>query len=502
MVASEAVPLAKTGGLADVVGALSRELARLGHDVTLVLPRYKQVGEAAMDLTEVRKIQVPAAPVPIEVGIETGTLKDSTVRLIAIRHDPFFARAGLYGEAGVDYPDNLARFALFCRAALEVCQGLDWWPDVLHAHDWQAALAVVYLKTVYVSHPTLASCRTLFTIHNMGYQGVFPATEYSTTGLFWSEFTPDRLEFFGQVNLLKGGIIYADLLNTVSPTYAREIQTAEFGYGLAGVLEARKDRLFGIINGIDYDDWSPANDPHLPAQYSETNLAGKKTCKTGLQREMKLPAWNVPLLGVVSRLVSQKGTDLILEILPDLLSLDVQMVLLGTGDPTYETQLTALHARFSEKFAVRLGFDESLAHRIEAGADMFLMPSRYEPCGLNQLYSLSYGTVPIVRKTGGLADTVVAYRPGEKRSTATGFVFESAHPEVLFSTILLALQVYRDTEEWQRLMQRGMRQDFSWRHSAQEYVKLYQRALALKKAAPTAPVDTFPRPRFKGVGLH
>ena len=500
MVASEAVPLAKTGGLADVVGSLSRELTRLGHNVRLVLPRYKDCADQIKDLVVAGTIQVPAMPVPLAVTIETGTVND--VALILLRSDPFFARAGLYGEGGIDYPDNLARFALFCRAALEACRSLNWQPDLLHAHDWQSALAVVYLKTLYQSDGSWASCRALFTIHNMGYQGIFPMTQYTTTGLPWSEFTPDRLEFFAQVNLLKGGIVYADLVNTVSPTYAREIRTPEFGFGLEGVLQTRKDRVFGIINGIDYEQWSPKTDPYLPAHYSAKNLAGKRTCKISLQREMTLPARSVPLLAVVSRLVPQKGIDLILNILPDLLALDLQIVLLGTGDPVAEERLTGLQDRFPKKFAVRHSFDEGLAHRIEAGADMFLMPSRYEPCGLNQLYSLSYGTVPIVRKTGGLADTVVPYLPGDKKGKGTGFGFELPHPEVFFAMILLALQVFRDEEEWQKLMLRGMRQDFSWRHSAREYVKLYEKAFAVSQPATVVPRDSFPRGRFRESDLR
>jgi starch synthase len=500
MVASETVPLAKTGGLADVVGSLSGELTRLGHNIRLVLPCYKDFGDQIKDLVVAGTIQVPAMPVPLPVTVETGTINN--VALILLRYDPFFARAGLYGEGGVDYPDNLARFALFCRGALEACRSLNWRPDLLHAHDWQAALAVVYLKTLYQSDGHWASCRALFTIHNMGYQGIFPATEYTMTGLPWSEYTPDRLEFFSQVNLLKGGIVYADLVNTVSPTYAREIQTPEFGYGLEGVLQTRKERVFGIINGIDYEQWSPQSDPYLPAHYSVKNLAGKKTCKSALQREMKLPARSVPLLAVVSRLVPQKGIDLILNILPNLLALDLQIVLLGTGDPVVEQRLTGLQDRFPKKFAVRLSFDEGLAHRIEAGADMFLMPSRYEPCGLNQLYSLSYGTVPIVRQTGGLADTVMPYLPDDKKGKGTGFVFELPHPEVLFAMILLGLQVCHDEEEWKRLMLRGMRQDFSWRHSAQEYVKLYEKALAVDQPAPAVPRDSFPRGHFRDLDLR
>lgn len=481
MLASEAVPLAKTGGLGDVVGTLSVQLARLGHEVRLVLPRYKDVETGPVALQEVHAVTVPLRGAQLEVGIETGMLPDGKVSVACIRYDPFFARSGPYGEAGSDYPDNLDRFALFCRAALEACKELGWKPDVLHAHDWQTALAVVYLKTLYLSDSTWTAPRTLFTIHNMGYQGLFPATEYVATGLPWSAYSMDGLEFHGQVSLLKGGLIYADLLNTVSPTYAQEIQTADFGYGLEGVLQARKDRLFGILNGIDYGAWNPNADPHLTAHYTAKDQTGKKACKTALCHELNLPGRDVPLVGLVSRLVAQKGIDMLLEMLPKLLTLDVQMVVLGSGDPAYETALTSLSERYPEKLAVRLGFDEALAHRIEAGADLFLMPSRYEPCGLNQLYSLRYGTVPVVRATGGLADTIIPYLPGQAGKTATGFAFESAHPEVLLRTLHLALQVYRDKREWTALIRRGMQQDFSWKRSAKSYVKLYERALALKQ---------------------
>src|SRR5712692_877359 len=290
MLASEAVPLAKTGGLADVVGPLPVELARLGHEVTLALPRYAGIDSAGIKLKKASTVQVPWRGGELDVVLETGVLGDGAVRLVCIRHDPFFARAGLYGEGGLDYPDNLDRFVLFCRAALEACRQPGKPPDVLHAHDWQTALAVAYLKTLYPKDPAWAGTRALFTIHNIGYQGHFPVSAYDTTGLPWSEYTPERLEYYGQINLLKGGLVHADIINTVSPTYAREIQTAEFGYGLEGVLQVRKDRLFGVTNGIDYNVWNPATDSHLPAHYSVDDLAGKRECKTALQREMKLPA--------------------------------------------------------------------------------------------------------------------------------------------------------------------------------------------------------------------
>jgi starch synthase len=480
MLASEAVPLAKTGGLADVVGTLPIELARLGHDVRLALPGYAALDATAIKLKKAPGVRVPWRGERLEVGVETGTLGGGTVPLTCIRYDPFFARQGLYGEGGHDYPDNLDRFALFCRAVMEACKQPGRPPDILHAHDWQAALAVAYLKTLYRNDPAWARTRAVFTIHNMSYQGLFPVTAYDTTGLPWSEYTPERLEYYGQVNLLKGGLVYADLLNTVSPTYAREIQTAEFGYGLEGVLQTRKDRLFGVTNGIDYNVWNPETDPHLPARYSADDLSGKRECKRVLQAEMKLPVRDVPLVGLVSRLVFQKGIDLIVDILPKLLDLDVQVVALGSGDPSYQTLLAGLSARYPDKLSVRLGFDEPLAHRIEAGADLFLMPSRYEPCGLNQLYSLRYGTVPVVRKTGGLADTVVPYVPDARSGpAATGFSFEKPEPEALLGALLLALRVYRDKEEWTSLMRRGMQQDFSGRRSAGQYVELYARAMVL-----------------------
>ena len=499
MLASEAVPLAKTGGLADVAGTLPVELARLGHEVQLALPRYAGIEPKAADLRQTATMAVPFRGGSVRVGIETGTLENRAVSLVCIRYDPFFGRGGLYGEEGHDYPDNLERFVLFCRAVLEACRRRDQPPDVLHAHDWQTALAVVYLKTLYRTDPAWAKTRALFTIHNVGYQGHFPVTSYEITGLPWSEYTPAKMEFYGKANLLKGGLVHADLLNTVSPTYAREIQTSEFGYGLEGVLQGRKDRLYGVINGIDTKVWDPATDPLLPAHYSAEDLSGKKACKQALQREMKLPPRDVPLIGLISRLALQKGIDLIVDVLPKLLELDVQMIVLGSGDPQYQADLTDLRVRYPDKLAVQLGFHDPLAHRIEAGADLMLMPSRYEPCGLTQLYSLRYGTVPVVRRTGGLADTVVPYLPASSsQETATGFTFVLPGPEVFLSTVLLALQVYRDKEEWLRLVRRGMQQDFSWQRSAKQYVELYERTLALKTESLHHSPYSFHRPWFGG----
>jgi len=486
MAASEAAPLAKTGGLADVAGALTLELARQGHDVRLALPRYRWAGGAAPRLDPWTTLAVPVAAGAVAALVERGpypSRRDTRARVYAIRYDPFFDRPGLYQEGGGDYPDNLARFAFFSRAVMELIAALGaeegWTPDVLHVHDWQTALCPVYLKTLYAERSAHARTASLLTVHNLGFQGIFPAADYALTGLDERLFGLQGLEFYGRVSLLKGGLLFADFLNTVSPTYAREIQTAELGFGLDGVLRERSGRLVGIVNGIDTDDWNPAADPHLPRGYSAADPSGKRTCKRALQRELALPVRNVPLLAMVSRLTAQKGVDLVAEVLPELLALDVQVVVLGTGEPMYERLLCDLAGRDTAKLAVRIGFDEPLAHRIQAGADLFLMPSRYEPCGLSQLYSLRYGTIPIVRRTGGLADTVVGYSPlAVREGRATGFLFGEARAEDLLSTILLALKVKKDAGEWARLMRAAMATDVSWSRSAATYVELYRRILA------------------------
>jgi starch synthase len=488
LVAPEAVPFAKTGGLADVAGALPRELARLGHHVSLIMPGYSAIDASTHGLASWDRLSVPSASGPTEAIVERGLLPDSTLplnqqaQIFAIRHDAYFARKGLYQEAGADYSDNLERFTFFCRAVMQLLLRLQdknqWVPDVIHAHDWQTALCLAYLKILYVDYTHRHLVGTLFTIHNLGYQGLFPASDYPKTGLPPSLFTPSGLEFYGSCNVLKSGLIYADCLSTVSQTYSREIQTPEFGFGLDGLIRERQDRLVGVVNGIDTDVWNPAIDTHLPVRYTAQDLSGKQECKRALQREMKLPVKDVPLLAVVSRLSAQKGLDLVMEIVPELMSLDVQFVLLGTGDASAEAQWRSLHARYPSRLGLRIGFDEGLAHRIEAGADLFLMPSRYEPCGLNQLYSLRYGTVPIVRRTGGLADTVVPYTPiAVKEARATGFMFGEASADALLNTVLLALRVYKDRSEWRGLIQTGMQTDVSWARSAQAYEDVYRRTL-------------------------
>lgn len=494
LVASEAVPFAKTGGLADVAGTLPLELARLGHRVSLIIPGYSTIDASAHGLTPCSRLSVPTASGPKEAIVEHGVLIDATLptdrhaRIFVIRHEPYFARKGLYQESGADYPDNLERFAFFCRAVVQWLLASEdndnGVPDVIHAHDWQTALCLAYLKILYVDYMQRHAVGTVFTIHNLGYQGLFPASDYPKTGLPPSLFVPSGLEFYGSCNILKSGLIYADVLSTVSHTYSHEIQTPEFGFGLDGVVRERHDRLVGVVNGIDTNVWNPAADPHLPARYCANDLSGKRTCKKALQREMKLPVKDIPLLAVVSRLSVQKGLDLVQAIVPELMALDIQLVLLGAGDMSAEAQWRSLHGRYPHRLGVRIGFDEGLAHRIEAGADLFLMPSRYEPCGLNQLYSLRYGTVPIVRRTGGLADTVVPYTPKTvQERRATGFMFGEASADALLNTVLLALQIYKDRTAWSGLIRTGMRTDVSWARSTVAYEDVYRQTLRYVRAA-------------------
>ena len=482
MVASEAVPYAKTGGLADVAGALPLELAKLGHDVILLLPRYRCLSESGRSFRAVCQLQVSTPQGLVDTLIEEDSIPvgngDGRVRVWTIRNEAFFDRSGLYQDRGIDYPDNLDRFSFFCRATIEVMAYLSttcrWHTQILHLHDWQTALCAVYLNTVDRDRPEVQGARTVLTLHNVGYQGLFPGTQFEKTGLPPSLFTPAGLEYYGMVNLLKGGIMFADYLTTVSPTYAQEILTPEFGFGLEGVLRNRADRLLGILNGIDIDRWNPETDSYLPANYSVVDRSGKLVCKQALQREFQLPESSVPLLGVIARLTSQKGVDLVAAIIPKLMAMDLQLVMLGTGEPELEATFQALQARYPQRMGFRIGFDEGLAHRIEGGADMFVMPSRYEPCGLSQLYSLRYGTVPVVRKIGGLADTVLPL-PAQARQTgeATGFHVEEDTAEALLAVLRRAVAVYQDGSMWGQLVEAGMTTDVSWTRSANAYDQLF-----------------------------
>ena len=480
--ASEAIPYAKTGGLADVAGALPREFAKLGHHVILLIPRYRELDQSGRTFRPLitLPIETPQGVIPAVIEEDLVSVEGSAegVRVWAIANDAFFDRSGLYQEAGADYSDNLDRFAFFSRAIIEVMAYLarkrDWRTDLLHLHDWQTALCAVYLKTNDGARAEVSGIKTVLTIHNAGYQGIFPGAQFSKTGLAPSLFAPAGVEFYGSVNLLKGGIIFSDYLTTVSPTYAKQILTAEWGFGLEGVLLSRQAQFEGILNGIDVDLWNPATDPRLPATYTATNRENKRVCKDVLRREFNLPDSDDPLVAVIGRMASQKGFDLIEEAIPALMKIGLQLVILGTGDPDTEERFQALQARFQDRIGLRIGFDEALAHRIEGGADMLVMPSRYEPCGLSQLYSLRYGTVPIVRKTGGLADTVVPFGAHHSEATrATGFHILQHNADSLISSVTQAVGVFHDARVWNKLVDNGMSVDVSWARSAKQYGQLF-----------------------------
>lgn len=471
--ASECVPFSKTGGLADVVGALPRALAALGHTVSVFLPRYRQT-KLADASTVVRSITIPFDDQYRFCSIVSGGERDR-VKFYFVEYPPYFDRDALYGTSAGDYPDNAERFALFCRAVLEGAKIIGV-PDVFHCHDWQSALIPVLLRTQYAEDPAFANAATVFTIHNMGYQGLFPPDTLPLLTLPWDLFTITKLEFFGQVNFLKGALVYSDFINTVSRKYSHEIQTTEFGFGLEGVLRNRAGTVAGILNGVDYDEWSPERDEYIAARYSPSDLSGKHACKQDLLKTFGVtnPDPNLPVIGIVSRFAAQKGFDLISQIMDRLAREEMIVTVLGSGDKNYQDMFLRLSKQFPHKIAVKIAYDNALAHKIEAGSDMFLMPSRYEPCGLNQIYSLKYGTVPVVRATGGLDDTI---DPWDTRAgKGTGFKFTEYKGEALLLTIKEALRAYRDQTSWQTLMRNGMAKDFSWNISAKEYVRIYDKA--------------------------
>lgn len=480
LISSEVEPFAKTGGLADVAGALPKALAGLGHDVRVLMPKYRGVERHAGSLSPLApSVQVPIADRTVEGAWLEGRM-GAGIPIYFLARDQYYDRDALYGTSEGDYWDNCERFIFFCRAAVEGLKHLGWIPHVIHANDWQTGLVPVYLETLHRDDPALAKIATLFTIHNLAYQGVFWHYDMPMTGLGWDLFTPAGIEYYGKLNFLKGGLVFSDLLTTVSRTYAREIQTPEFGCGLEGILQERSAALHGVVNGIDYEAWNPASDPAIPKGYTADDLKGKRACKAALQEELGLAQEPVPLVGMVTRLVEQKGLTLVLDALPGLLAEGVQLALLGSGDPALEQAFTEAAAKHAGRVAVRLGYDAGLARLIYAGADCFLMPSRYEPCGLGQLISLRYGTIPLVRWTGGLADTVKELDPAKQ--AGTGFGFAPFTHEALLECARRALAVFRQPRLWQRLMRNAMAEDFSWEASAREYVSLYRKAV--KAAAP------------------
>ncbi len=479
--ASEVDPFAKTGGLADVASALPKALAALGHDVRIILPLYRAVNRQKFGLRQTAvHVAVSVGSQLLEGRVWEAVLPKSRVPAYFIEQAALFDRDGLYQDQGKDYPDNLTRFNFFSQAALRMLPALDWQPEVIHCHDWQTALTCAHLTLGSLGRePFFASVGTVLTIHNLAYQGLFPHDQWPLTQLPDAAYSLQGLEYYNQINCLKGGLICADLLTTVSPTYVREIQTTEFGCGLEGVLATRRSDLVGILNGIDPEEWNPQTDPHIAARYSADKPAGKSLCKLALQKNQGLAEQQDLLIGMIQRLADQKGIDIFVQGIERLMALPVQIVILGTGDPKYHEQLQAVAARFPGRLAVNLKFDNALAHQIEAGADVFLMPSRFEPCGLNQMYSMRFGTVPIVKRVGGLADTVIDVTPAALTAQqATGFTFEAHTAEALVDTVQRAVTAFRDHPLWTRLMQAGMRQDFSWGRSARAYVQVYERTLA------------------------
>lgn len=472
-VASEGVPFAKTGGLADVVGTLPYALQELGAEVKVLMPYYAAVKQSKIPIGKVAENLEVALPDPLNLTFDLMAPESPEFPFWFVARDEFYDRSQLYGTSKGDYFDNLERFAFFSAAVLPACRAMNFKPDLIHCHDWQSCLVPVYLKNHWVWED-LRTAKTVLTIHNLAYQGLFPRGKFPRLGLDRSVFSIDGLEYYDQINLLKGGIVCADAITTVSPRYAQEIQTAEFGYGLEGVLRQHSAKLHGILNGVDYREWSPESDKLLPASFSPSDLKGKAANKAALMEAFGLnkKLAKAPILAMISRLADQKGFDLVAQLLPQLMAQNVMVVILGTGEERYHRWLAAEAPKYKGKLGVLVAFDNKLAHLMEAGSDMFLMPSRFEPCGLNQIYSMKYGTIPIVRETGGLADTVTPV--GSPTVPGTGFVFSDYSPEAFLKAIHTALDAYQDQKLWARIMQNAMAQDFSWTKSAKAYLDLYK----------------------------
>jgi starch synthase len=474
-VSPEAVPFAKTGGLADVAGSLPVALKRLGVEVHLVLPFYRAVREGNFEhhlLLKDLKVRLGNAELTARVW---GSSTEEEVPVSLIEREDMYDRPNIYGNSLGDYYDNFERFAVFARAALSTAEMLSIKPDLIHCHDWQTGLVSALLKGPFRDSTTLGATPTVFTIHNLGYQGLFPADKLRLTGLPREEFyRSEGLEYYGNISLLKAGIVYSDAVTTVSPAYAGEIQTPEYGMGMEGILQYRRASLHGILNGVDYQQWDPARDAHISVHYSPRKAAGKHACKESLIQEMNLDPLlsERPLLGMISRLDPQKGLDLLVKILDDILALNVGIVVLGSGDERIQGAIQEAAQSHPGRIGLTIGFDEPLAHRIMAAADAFLIPSRYEPCGLTQMYALKYGTVPIVRATGGLDDTIVPF--DHKTGEGNGFKFSAYEPTAFLEAIRKAVELFRDPKAWQRLMANGMKEDFSWDRSARRYMELYR----------------------------
>jgi len=474
-VASEVSPFAKTGGLADVTGSLPKALGKAGHDVRIIMPLYQCVETGGFTIRKGRK----GLEVPIGGRVERGMLRQTTldhIPVYLIEKKEYFHRPHLYGTPAGDYPDNARRFAFFCRGVVNFLKRLDFRPDIIHCHDWQTALVPAVIRYEHGDDPFFTRTALVYTIHNLAYQGIFDREALLEMGLDESCFDIERLEYYGKINLMKGGILTADVVNTVSESYCREIRTEEMGCGLDGVLRRRERDLYGILNGIDYDEWNPATDPAIFKNYTAAALSGKAANKKALQQALGLAqSADIPLLGMITRLSAQKGLDLLEKLLPKFRAAKLQLVILGSGDERYMKMLSSYRKKGAENISIHLAFDQVLARRIYAASDMFLMPSHYEPCGLGQMIALRYGAVPIVRKTGGLRDTVFDARDGVREPN--GFTFDDYTPQAFWDAVKRALEAYADRKAWDRMVRSGMKCDYSWEHSAGEYVAMYERAL-------------------------
>jgi starch synthase len=480
---SEVDPFAKTGGLADVSSALPQAIKELGHEIRIMMPRYRFISERRYKLHDI--IRLKEIPIPVGKAVEQGNVKSSfisnlkeKVQVYFLDNPNYFGRDGIYQSpvGRKDYKDNDERFIFFCRGVLETLKRLGWQPDIIHCNDWQTGLVPAYLKTIYSHDSFLKPIKTVFTIHNMAYQGAFTAETFHKSGLPKELYHVDGVEAYGKFNFLKTGLFFSDSINTVSRRYAEEISSSdEFGAGLTGLLAKRKKDLHGILNGIDYHVWNPATDDLIYRKYDAKSLDAKLDNKRALVAKFNLPfKETTPVFGAISRLVDQKGFDLVLDALEEMLKMGAQFILLGDGDKTTEKHFETMQKKHPQQMGVFFGFDKELAHLIEAGSDLFIMPSKYEPCGLNQMYSMRYGTVPVVRATGGLDDTVEDYSGNGK---GTGFKFEKYDAKELLKAIQRALKVYQQPDEWKKIMRNGMSKDFSWEHSAKQYVNLYKELL-------------------------
>lgn len=477
-VSPEVVPFAKSGGLADVAGSLPGALKKAGVDVRVIMPFYGSIRNKNYRIRPlIKDLSVPVSGMHLKAGVFQ-TRTEDRVPVYLIEREDLYERPNLYGNYSGDYYDNLERFSFFCHASILTALKLGFRPDIIHTHDWQTGLIAPLLKGYYSDEAFFSATKTVFTIHNMGYQGIFNENRLPATGLENAGyFHPDGFEYWGNLNLLKSGIVYSDIITTVSPTYAAEIQTKEYGMGMEGVLESRKDRLFGILNGIDYKIWNPSTDKNIPKNYSLKRLSGKSACKEALLKEMELDPIlkDRPVFGMVTRLDKQKGLDIVLSIINRAIRLDAGFVLLGSGDVSIEKALKKAALKHNGKIGIGTGFNDPLAHKIIAGSDIFMIPSRYEPCGLTQMYALKYGTIPLVRSTGGLNDTVTEYNP--ETGTGNGFKFTGSAPGDLLRAVKNSVLLYENKEGWKKLIINAMKEDFSWRKSAEEYVDVYFKAL-------------------------